>query len=54
MALYLCLSCDAEHTLSCLTLCNPMDWTLPGSSGHGNLQVRILEWDAISFSKGSS
>ena len=42
------------HTQLCLTLCNPMDWTLPGSSDHGNLQVRILEWDAISSSKGSS
>ena len=38
----------------CLNLCNPMNWTPPGSSGHGNFQVRILEWDAISFSKGSA
>ena len=30
-------------TQSCLTLCNPMDCNLPGSSGHGILQARILE-----------
>ena len=29
---------------SCLTLCNPMDCSLPGSSVHGILQARILEW----------
>ena len=34
--------------------CNPMDCSLPGSSVHGILQVRILEWVAISFSRGSS
>ena len=38
----------------CLTLCNPMDYSSPGSSVHGILQVRILEWVAIFFSKGSS
>ena len=38
----------------CLTLCNPMDCSLPGSSVHGILQARILEWAAISFSRGSS
>ena len=36
---------------SCLTLCNPMDYSLPGSSVHGILQTRKLEWVAISFSK---
>ena len=35
-------------------LCNPMDYRLPGSSVHGILQARILEWVAISFSRGSS
>ena len=39
---------------SCLTLCNPMDCSLPGSSVHGILQARILEWVAIPFSRGSS
>ena len=38
----------------CLTLCDPMDCSLPGSSVHGILQARILEWVAISFSRGSS
>ena len=37
-------------TQSCLTLCNPMDCSLPGSSVHGIFQARILEWVAISFS----
>ena len=41
-------------TQSCLTLYNPMDHSLPGSSIHGILQVRVLEWVAISFSRGSS
>ena len=36
-------------TQLCLTLCNPMDCSPPGSSVHGILQVRILEWVAISF-----
>ena len=39
-------------TQSCLTLCDPMGYSLPGSSVHGILQARILEWVAISFSKG--
>ena len=39
---------------SCPTLCNLVDCSLPGSSLHGILQARVLEWVAISFSKGSS
>ena len=39
---------------SCLILCSPVDCSLPGSSGHEILQARILEWVAISFSRGSS
>ena len=39
---------------SCPTLCNPLDCSPPGSSLHGILQARILEWVAISFSRGSS
>ena len=35
-------------TQLCLSLCNPMDCSLPGSSVHGIFQVRILEWVAIS------
>ena len=41
-------------TQLCLTLCNLMDSSLPGSSVHEILQARILEWVAVSFSKGSS
>ena len=44
----------AQSFQSCPTLCNPMDYSLPGSSVHGILQARILEWVAISFSRGSS
>ena len=39
---------------SCLAVCNPMNCSPPGSSVHGFLQARILEWDAIPFSRGSS
>ena len=39
---------------TCLTLFYPLDHSLPGSSVHGILQARILEWVAISFSRGSS
>ena len=54
----------AHHTLSfifsllvaqsCPTLCNPVDYSLPGSSVHGILQARILRWVAILFYRGSS
>ena len=37
-----------------LTLCDPMDCTLPGSSVHGIFQAIVLKWIAISFSRGSS
>ena len=42
------------HAQSCLTLCNPMDYNLPGSSVRGIFQSSVLEWVAISYSKGSS
>ena len=38
----------------CLSLCDPSDYGPPGSSVHGILQARILEWVAISYSRGSS
>ena len=38
----------------CPTLCDPMDCSPPGSSIHGILQARILEWVAMLFSRGSS
>ena len=41
-------------TQSCLTLCNSMDYSLPGSSVHGILQARIPGWIALFFSRGSS
>ena len=39
---------------SCLTICNSMDCSLPGSSVYGILQARIPEWASIPFSRGSS
>ena len=45
---------ESEVTQSCLTLCDPVDCSPPGSSVRGILQARILEWVAISFSRGSS
>ena len=41
-------------TQMCPTLCDPMDCSPPGSSVHGILQARIMEWVVIAFSKGSS
>ena len=41
---------ESEVTQSYLTLSNPMDWSLPGSSVHGIFQARVLEWGAIAFS----
>ena len=43
-----------EVAQSCPTLCDPMDCSPPGSSIHGIFQARVLEWVAISFSRGSS
>ena len=41
------MRCESEVVL---TLCDPMDRSLPGSSVHGILQATVLEWVAISFS----
>ena len=41
------------HSQSCPALCNPMDCNLPGSSVHGILQARILEWGAMPSFRGS-
>ena len=41
---------ESEVAQSCLTLSNPMDCSPPGSSIHGILQTRVLEWGAIAFS----
>ena len=45
---------EGEVTQSCPTLCDPMDCSLPGSSIRGIFQARVLEWGAISCSRGSS
>ena len=45
---------ESEIVQSCPTLCDPVDFSLPGSSVHGIFQARVLEWVAISFSRGSS
>ena len=44
----------SEVAQSCLTLYDPMNCSLPGFSVHGVFQARVLEWVAISFSRGSS
>ena len=41
---------ESEVAQSCLTLRNPMDCSLPGSSIYGIFQAKVLEWDAIAFS----
>ena len=45
---------ESDVAESCPTLCDSMDYSLPGSSVHGIFQTRVLEWAAISFSRGSS
>ena len=47
-----CVLCLAAQ--SCPTVCNPMDYSPPGSSVHGILQARIPEWVAMPSSRGSS
>ena len=44
----------AQMLQSCLTVCNPMDYSLPDSSVYGVFQARILEWVAMPSSRGSS
>ena len=45
-------ACSVSH--SCPTLCDPMDYSPPGSSVHGILQVRVLGWSAMPSSRGSA
>ena len=45
---------ESEVAELCLTLCDPVDCSLPGFSIHGIFQARVLEWGAISFSRVSS
>ena len=51
VCVYVCVY--AKSLRLCPILCDPMDYSPPGSSVHGILQTRILEWVAISFSRGS-
>ena len=41
---------ESEVAQSCLTLSDPTDYSLPGSSVHGSFQARVPEWVAIAFS----
>ena len=43
--------CCCKSLQLCLTLCDPMDCSLPGSSVNGVFQARVLEWGAITFSR---
>ena len=54
ICVYICVCMCTKSLQSFLTLCYPMDCSLPGSSVHGVLQERILEWVAMSSSRGSS
>ena len=54
MFYYLSACVCAKSLQSCLTLFDPMDCSPPGSSAHGILQARILEWVAMPSSRGSS
>jgi len=49
-----CMKVKSESDVAqlCLTLSDPMDYSLPGSSIHGIFQARVLEWGAIAFSAG--
>ena len=42
---------ESQIAQLCLTLRDPVDCSLPGSSAHGIFQARVLEWDAIAFSE---
>ena len=52
--LYILVEVKVLVAQPCLTFCDPMDCSLPGSSVHGILQAKILEWVAIPFSRECS
>ena len=52
--MYAYIHVRVQSLQSCPTLCNPVDFSPPGSSVHGILQARILEWVAMPSSRGSS
>ena len=45
--------CEHKVAQSCPTLCDPTDYSLPGSSVHGIFQARVLEWGATAFSNSN-
>ena len=48
---YIKVKSESEVAQLCLTLCDPVDYSLPGSFVHGIFQARVLEWVAIAFSE---
>ena len=48
---YMKVKSESEVAQSCLTLSDPMNCSLPGSSAHGIFQARVLEWGAMAFSE---
>ena len=52
--MYACVCVHAKLLQSCPTLCDPMNYSLPGSSVYGILQARILEWAVMPSTRGSS
>ena len=56
LPLYIVCVCACTHLVAqwCPTLCDLMDWSLPGSSVHGILQARVLEWVTVPSSRRSS
>ena len=52
VCVYVCVC--AQLLQSCLTLCDPMDCSPPGSTVHGTVHARILEWVAMPSFRGSS
>ena len=54
VCVYVCVCVCVLVAQLCLTLCDPMDCSQPGSSVHGIFQGRILGWEAIPFYRGSS
>ena len=53
LCMCVCVCVCVKSLQSCLTLCNPMDYSPPGSSVHGILQTRTLEWVAMTSSRES-
>ena len=55
VCMYVYTHTHTDSPQSCLTLCDPMDYSLPGSPAHGEiLQAKTLEWVAMPYSRGSS